>query len=157
MGVHSCTSTNVLRVLNGTTSYVLKLRQQAVNLFVRVMASDMRVRRVIKMVGDKEIDVRKDWTEYVMRILKRYGMKNPERLLEENVITRENAKRISRSITQHMADVEFREMKIKCMEMKRGGWIDVRGCERGVVNESISGGTSNSEIRGTVVSMEIQS
>ena len=56
-----------------------------------------------------------------------------------------------------MADVEFREMKIKCMEMKRGGWIDVRGCERGVVNESISGGTSNSEIRGTVVSMEIQS
>ena len=89
-------------------------------------------------------------------MLKRYGMKTPEKLLEEGVITRENAKKISRNIMQHMANVEFREMKIKCMEMKRGGWIDVRGCERGIVNESISGGTTKSEIKWTVISMEIQ-
>ena len=157
MGVHSCIPVEVLRILSGTTSYVLKVRQQAVNLLIRVMATDERVREVMETVGKGEVEVRQNWIEYVKRVLRRYGMKTPEKLMEKGVVTRENARKISRNITQHMANVEFREMKIKCMGMKRGGWIDVRGCERGVVNESISGGTTKAEIKGTIVSMEIQS
>ena len=100
------------------------------------MATDERVREVMETVGKGDIEVRQNWIEYVKNVLRRYGMKTPEKLMEKGVVTRENAKKISRNITQHMANVEFREMKIKYMGMKRGGWIDVKGCERGVVNES---------------------
>ena len=67
MGVHSCIPIEVLRVLSGTTSYVLKLRQQAVNLLIRVMATEETVKEVMERIGRGELKTRTNWIEYIKK------------------------------------------------------------------------------------------